>query len=200
MNLHLNYGCEIMKKIAITDNSILFSRKGELVKISACGENAIRFQGFPDCKVIEEDYNLMPQKADVVIEDNGHWATITCGKLKCILNGSGRVEFYSDGKEILSEKPELTFEDGYRNYPNKGSGLWSARVTFKPHDGEHFFGMGHSWDNEFDLKGSTIDIRNVNAKCTIPYVYSSLGYGFLWNVPSTGLCELSNTRTRWNSD
>lgn len=189
-----------MKKITITDNSIIFSRKGELVRISACGENAIRFQGFPDCKIIDEDYNLMPQKADAVIEDNGHWATITCGKLKCILNGSGRIEFYSEGKEILSEKPELTFEDGYRNYTNKGSGLWSARATFNPHDGEHFFGMGHSWDNEFDLKGSTIDIRNVNAKCTIPYVYSSLGYGLLWNVPSTGLCELSNNRTRFSSD
>ncbi len=189
-----------MKKIKVTDNSLLFSRKGELVKISACGDNAIRFQGFPDCRVIEEDYNLMPRNAEGITEDNDHWAALTCGKLKCILNGSGRIEFFADGKEILSEKPELTFEDGYRNYTNKGSGLWSARVTFKPHENEHFFGMGHSWDNEFDLKGSSIDIRNVNAKCTIPFVYSSLGYGFLWNAPSTGLCELSSNRTRWSSD
>ena len=189
-----------MNNVTVTDNSILCSRKGELVRISACGENAIRFQGFPDCKVIDEDYNLMPQKTECIIEDNETWATMTCGKLKCMIGTSGRVVFYSDGKEILTEKPELTFEDGYRNYTNKGSGLWSARVTFNPHDGEHFFGMGHSWDNGFDLKGSSIDIRNVNAKCTIPYVYSSLGYGFLWNVPSTGLCELSNNRTRWNSD
>ena len=189
-----------MKKITITDNSILFSRKGELVRISACGENAIRFQGFPDCKVIDEDYNLMPHKTECIIEDNETWATMTCGKLKVMIGTSGRVVFYCDGKEILREKPELTFEDGYRNYANKGSGLWSARVTFEPNKNEHFFGMGHSWDNEFDLKGSSIDIRNVNAKCTIPYVYSSLGYGFLWNVPSTGLCELSNNRTRWNSD
>ena len=189
-----------MNNITVTDNSILCSRKGELVRISACGENAIRFQGFPDCKVIDEDYNLMPQKTECIIEAHETWATMTCGKLKCMIGTSGRVVFHSDGKEILTEKPELTFEDGYRNYTNKGSGLWSARVTFNPHDGEHFFGMGHSWDNGFDLKGSSIDIRNVNAKCTIPYVYSSLGYGFLWNVPSTGLCELSNNRTRWNSD
>lgn len=189
-----------MKNITVKENSVLLSRKGELVRISAVGENAIRFQGFPDCRVVDEDYTLMPQKSEAIIEDKGHWATVTCGKLKCVVNGSGRVEFFSDGKEILSEKPELTFEDGYRNYTNKGSGLWSARVTFEPHEGEHFFGMGHSWDNEFDLKGSSIDIRNVNAKCTIPYVYSSRGYGFLWNVPSTGLCELSKNRTRWSSD
>ena len=196
----INIGAKIMKKVTVTENSILFSRKGELVRLSACGENAIRFQGFPDCKVIDEDYNLMPQNVSAVVEDHETWATITCGKLKAMIGTSGRVVFYYDDKEILAEKPELTFEDGFRNYTNKGSGLWSARVTFEPHDNEHFFGMGHSWDNEFDLKGSTIDIRNVNAKCTIPYVYSSLGYGFLWNVPSTGLCELSNNRTRFSSD
>ena len=189
-----------MKKVTVIENSILFSRKGELVRITPCGKNAIRFQSFPDCKVIDEDYNLMPQSIDAIIEDNETWATMTCGKLKVMIGTSGRVVFYSDGKEILVEKPELTFEDGFRHYENKGSGLWSARVTFKPNENEHFFGMGHSWDNEFDLKGSSIDIRNVNGKCTIPYVYSSLGYGFLWNVPSTGLCELSKNRTRWNSD
>ena len=189
-----------MRNIKVTENSITLSRKGELVRLSACGENAIRFQGFPDGRIIEEDYNLMPQKAEAIIEDNGHWGSITCGRLKCVVGGSGRVTFYTDGKEILTEKPELTFDDGFRHYENKGSGLWSARVTFKPNENEHFFGMGHSWDNEFDLKGSSIDIRNVNAKCTIPYVYSSRGYGFLWNVPSTGLCELTKNRTRFTSD
>ena len=54
-----------MKKVTIKDNSILFSRKGELVRISACGENAIRFQGFPDGKVIDEDYNLTSATTNV---------------------------------------------------------------------------------------------------------------------------------------
>ncbi len=189
-----------MNNITVTENSIICSRRGEAVRISACAENAIRFQSFPDGKIIDEDYSLMPQNVPCSIEAHETWATMTNGKLKIMIGTSGRVVFYREGVEILTEKPELTFEDGYRHYENKGSGLWSARVTFHPHEGEHFFGMGHSWDNDFDLKGSTIDIRNVNAKCTIPYVYSSLGYGFLWNVPSTGLCELTNNRIRWNSD
>ena len=155
-----------MNNIRVNKNEILLSRKGELVRVTACGENAIRFQSFPDCKLIDENYSLMPQEVACVIENNEHWATVTCGKLKCMVGTSGRVVFYIDGREILTEKPELTFEDGYRHYENKGSGLWSARVTFEPHDNEHFFGMGHSWDNDFDLKGSAIDIRNVNAKCT----------------------------------
>lgn len=123
-----------------------------------------------------------------------------CSGLKVSLEDNGKVTFYYNGEKIIEEKPELTFESGYRNYQNTTSGNWKARVTFFANENEHFCGLGHSWDNPFDLKGSSFDIRNINAKCTIPYVYSSLGYGFLWNVPSTGSVELSNNRTRWSSD
>ena len=189
-----------MNNLIIKDNELLFTRYTELIRISAVGKNAIRFQGFPDNQVIDENYTLMPGTADAVIEDLGYCVTLTCGTLMVKLEENGKLTFYVNDKVILVEKPELTFHSNFRHYDNKGSGLWSARVTFEPNKNEHFFGLGHSWDNEFDLKGSSIDIRNVNAKCTIPYVYSSLGYGFLWNNPSTGLCELSNNRTRWSCD
>ena len=189
-----------MYNIIVNDNEILFYRKGELIRLTPCGNNAIRFQGFPDCKVIDTDYTLMPAQADCQIVEEERSVSMLCGKLKATVERNGKVTYYVNDKKILEEKPELTFNDGFRNYTNKGSGLWSARVTFEPIDNEHFFGMGHSWDNQFDLKGSSIDIRNVNAKCTMPYVYSSLGYGFLWNMPSTGLAELSNNRSRWSSD
>ncbi len=189
-----------MNNLIIRDNELLFTRYTELIRISACGKNAIRFQGFPGNQVIEESYTLMPQSAEAVIEEHDDYATLTCGTLKVKLEPSGRLTFSVGDRIILQEKPELTFHSNFRHFGNKGSGLWSARVTFEPNKNEHFYGLGHSWDNEFDLKGSSIDIRNVNAKCTIPYVYSSLGYGFLWNNPSTGLCELSNNRTRWSCD
>ena len=189
-----------MNNLIIKNNEILYTRYTELVRISACGKNAIRFQGFPDNQIIDENYTLMPQTSDAVIEDLGYCVTLTNGTLKVKLEANGKLTFYINDKAVLREKPELTFHSNFRHFDNKGSGLWSARVTFEPNENEHFFGLGHSWDNDFDLKGSSIDIRNVNAKCTIPYVYSSLGYGFLWNNPSTGLCELSKNRTRWSCD
>jgi len=189
-----------MKNTRIVDNQIYFSRQGELIKLSSCGENTIRFQGFPDGKEIEENYTLLPGNAPVEIEEKEHHISMQCGTMRADLWENGKLTFYCNGNKILEEKPEMTFGMGFRRYENKGSNLWGARVTFEPNEGEHFFGLGHSWDNEFDLKGSTVDIRNINAKCTIPFVYSSLGYGFLWNVPSTGLAELSNNRTRFTSD
>ncbi|MBQ7863718.1 MAG: hypothetical protein IJ353_04520 [Lachnospiraceae bacterium] len=189
-----------MKNTKIVDNQIYFSRQGELIKLSSCGENSIRFQGFPDGKEIEENYTLLPGIAPVEIEEGERYISMRCGTMRADLWENGKLTFFCNGNKILEEKPEMTFGMGFRRYENKGSNLWGARVTFEPNEGEHFFGLGHSWDNEFDLKGSSVDIRNINAKCTIPFVYSSLGYGLLWNVPSTGLAELSNNRTRFTSD
>ena len=189
-----------MNNLTIKDNEILFTRYTELVRITACGKNAIRFQGFPDNQVIEENYTLMPQDTDAVIEDLGYCFTLTNGTLKVKLEENGKLTFYIGDKAVLREKPELTFHSNFRHFDNKGSGLWSARVTFEPNKNEHFFGLGHSWDNEFDLKGCVIDIKHINAKCSIPYVYSSLGYGFLWNVPSVGRVDFAKNKTYENNE
>ncbi len=96
--------------------------------------------------------------------------------------------------------PELTFNSGYRNYENKGSNLWKIRVSFEADEKEAFYGLGHERINCFNKKGCTVDLCHVNTKTSIPYVYSSLGYGFIWNMPSTGRAELASNRTRWVSD
>ena len=189
-----------MKNTRVENNEIFFSRNGELVKISSVASNAIRFQAFPGCNIIDENYTLIPGGGNPLIEEHDHHVTMQCDDLKLELWENGKVTFYRGDVKILEEKPEMTFGFCFRPYENKGSGRWGARVTFEPNEKEHFFGLGHSWDNEFDLKGCSIDIRNINAKCTIPFVYSSLGYGFLWNIPSTGLAELSHNRTRFSSD
>nr|WP_296481053.1 TIM-barrel domain-containing protein [uncultured Acetatifactor sp.] len=187
-------------KFQIRDNTIYFIRAGEWGKISACGKNCIRFQASPSGAVKEMNWTLLPGEAEAKAWLEGDKAILETGEMRCVLYENGRTEYFRKGRKILSEKCEMTFSTGIRNYRSKGSGLWSGRVTFEPVEGEHFYGLGHEATGCFDLKGCTIDLRHVNAKCTMPVVYSSLGYGFLWNMPSTGSCELACNRTRWNSD
>ena len=184
----------------IQNNEISFTRQGETVRISACGENCIRFRSSPNCRIEEQNWTLMPRDATAkaYIEDN--CAILETGDMTAKLYDNGRVVYLRGGRKILEEKPELTFGAQIRNYRNISSGLWKARVTFEPNKDEHFYGLGHEASGCFDLKGCVVDLRHVNAKCAIPFVYSSLGYGFLWNMPSTGRCELANNRTRWTSD
>lgn len=130
----------------------------------------------------------------------GETACLQTGNLTVRIENNGRCSYYAGERRILWEQPEQTFSMHYRNYRNIGSGLWSMRVSFEPQETEQFYGLGHERMNVFSKKGCTVDLRHLNTKSTIPYVYSSLGYGFLWNMPSTGLVELGNNRTRWYSD
>ena len=173
-----------MYNTKLVNNSILFTRSNELLRITPCHDNAIRFEAFPDCREYNESFTLMPQSAKAEFEDKDYCVFMRVGKLKIQLERNGKLTFYNDEKVIIEEKEELAFHDGYRNYVRK-DGLWSARITFKSNEGEHFYGLGHEATDKFDLKGCSFDLRHVNAKCTIPFVFSSLGYGFLWNNPST---------------
>ena len=187
-----------MNQIEIRNGSILFTRSGELVRLTPCHENAIRFEAFPDCRILEENYTLLPGQADAEIKEYDWYVTMTVGFLCVRLEQSGKVIYSVDGNTVLEEQPELAFNSGFRHYDNCASGLWSARVTFKGREDEHLYGLGHEASGCFDLKGCAFDLRHVNAKCTVPFVYSSLGYGFLWNNPAVGHVELARNRTRWS--
>ena len=182
------------------DNKLYMIRAGEKVRLSACGKDSIRFQSSPECEIGEHNYTLMPQDVPAKITIDEKSASLENGNLRAVIYSNGRVEFYYKGKRILREKSELTFDTGIRNYRRIGGGVWKARVTFEANETEHFYGLGHDMTDCFDLKGCTVDLRQVNAKCTVPYVYSSLGYGLIWNMPSTGVCELAYNRTRFTSD
>lgn len=184
----------------IVNDEIRFVRAGEIVRISACGKNCIRFQASPSGKLLDQDWTLLPGKAEARVWEEENRAVLETGNMRAELYRNGKTVYYREGRKLLEEKSELTFDAGFRNYRNKASDLWSARITFEANEEEHFYGLGHEANNCFDMKGCTVDLRHLNAKCAIPFVYSSLGYGFLWNQPSTGRCELARNRTRWTSD
>lgn len=45
-----------------------------------------------------------------------------------------------------------------------------------------------------------IDLVQLNTTAAIPFLYSSRGYGLLWNNPATGRVELGSDTTRWTAD
>lgn len=65
------------------------------------------FSSFPDCQVIDENYTLMPQKADAVIEKSDNFVTLTCGKLKVKLEPNGKQTFYKGTYEISARIDEF---------------------------------------------------------------------------------------------
>ncbi|MBQ2725494.1 MAG: hypothetical protein IJF78_07305 [Clostridia bacterium] len=112
-----------MHNITVNNHEILVMRAGELIRITACGRNAIRFQAFPDCAVIDTDYNLMPQPAEAVINEEHHRITMRCGTLAVTVDGGGNVSFRNNDRVILAEKPEHTFGGRSRRFGKQGTSV-----------------------------------------------------------------------------
>ncbi|MDO4563568.1 MAG: glycoside hydrolase family 31 protein [Clostridia bacterium] len=189
-----------MGKAYLKESEIIFTRKGETICITPCGEECIRVRISPQGQISDENLTLEQKSAAARTYKEQGVSVLTCGKLSAKIYDSGKLVFCYDGKTIIEEKPTLAFDSGYRCFKHRSGNLWSAQITFCAHEDEHFYGLGHEATGRFDLKGCTIDLRNVNAKCAIPFVFSSLGYGFLWNSASTGQCSLAYNHTRWQSD
>ena len=188
-------------EINIVNNIIHFMREGEIGTISAIKEGCIRFKATASMKLSDENWTLLPDTdCNARAWQEGNVTFLQTGNLKLRMEDNGSVSYGSGDKLLIREQPEQTFGFGYRNYRSVGSGLWKIRVTFEANEQEQFYGLGHERMNVFSKKGCTVDLMHLNTKCSIPYVYSSLGYGFLWNMPSTGTAELANNRTRWSSD
>ncbi len=188
----------------VTKDSIIFERRGEIVKISPWGKNVLRFQASPNGVLADEDWIILKQEychADVILEENS--ASITNGTIKAVIYENGKVIYYkknantNEFEVLLEEMTEYAFDAMYRTYRANGSQTHQANILFKPYEDEHFYGLGGEHNDCFDMKGCTSDLHHRNTKSSIPFVYSSRGYGFLWNNPSVGRCELTKNHTKW---
>lgn len=193
----------------VKGNRLIWETAGEIVYLEPYGKDAIRFRSSKSLK-IDEDLNwtlLQPGIAeDVHIEMDEEKGTLTNGAIKATITGDGTVTYYNTvtGKILLEEY----WIDGRvhtaplrraREYRVTSGNQFRMSLYFKPDKDEHFFGMGQDANDCFDLKGTTVELFQKNGKCTIPYAYSSKGYGFLWNNPAVGRAEFVNNHTMWHA-
>jgi len=58
---------------------------------------------------------------------------------------------------------------------------FSAEQSFESPSDEFIFGLGQFQDGQYNLKGVTRRLTQVNTQIAIPFIYSSKGYGLLWH-------------------
>lgn len=188
--------------LTIRDKKIWYERRGEQACIFGWGPDTLRFKAAPGGSVSDEDWNLLPppktwEESEVKVSmDNGR-AVITNGIMKAEMYDNGKVIYYKNDEIILQEMTEYAFDAFYRTYRANADSSFKANVLFKPDKEEHFYGLGQEANDCFDMKGSVSQLEHRNTKSTVPFVYSSKGYGFLWNNPAVGQCELTCNRYKW---
>lgn len=193
-----------MGKIILEKDKLIFQRRDELTVLEPYGKDCIRCRSTKNCKILEEDWTLLPPGPDAVftIEGDGENAVLRNGLISAKIEAGtpwygGVITFYRKDKEILRTK----FEGDYtcRNIHTEGD-HYQVKAIFEANPGEHFYGLGQEQEDIFDRKGSTCNLQHYNTKSAIPVVYSSLGYGFLWNNPAPGRCETTKNHTMWVVD
>ena len=80
-----------MKNTVIDGRGIVFSRKNELVRITPCHKNAVRFEAFPDCREFDENYSLMPQDCEFSVEERDYCVFLRVGAVSLQLEENGKV-------------------------------------------------------------------------------------------------------------
>ncbi len=190
-----------MGVISVRGNSIVFQKRDEIAVIEPWGKDILRFRSTPNSTITNENWNLLEQpEAECSIQADAEKAVIVNGKISAEIFRSGKVVYYKNGREILTERSEMAFNSRYREYLSRGADNHRATVIFEPNADEHFYGLGQEQNDCFDLKGAASQLLHKNTKTSIPFVYSSRGYGFLWNNPSVGRCELTRNHTLWEAN
>ena len=191
----------------VIGDRIVWEGEGEVAWLEPWGENAIRFRSSKSLR-IDKDLNwtlLDPGSSDEVeISVDEDKAIMRNGLLSAEIDGDGVVRYFNDEGELLREywkDPRVghILNRRAREFKSIASESFEVHLYFHANEGEHFYGLGQDANDRFDLKGSTVELLQKNTKCTIPFVYSSIGYGFIWNNPAVGRVELVGNHTLWRA-
>ncbi|HWT27698.1 MAG TPA: hypothetical protein VN131_07135, partial [Mobilitalea sp.] len=132
-----------MGVLTLESNKIIFQKRDEIAVLEPWGKDCLRFKSSPNARLIDEDWNLLPQeKTDVEVHMDKDKASISNGKITAVIYNSGRVVYYKNGVEILAERSEMAFHWKYREYRSLGADNHRATVIFQPDEQEHFYGLG----------------------------------------------------------
>ena len=204
-------------------NALTARHGGETLRIEGWGKDAFRVTAYMDDRGSGCDWALTetPKAAEceIIIGEEDFWvgdgtiskvpcAEIRNGRISATVNFAGVISFFRDGKLILREyyrsyggtivKTSRCLKLVNREWKgNIGGSEYALTVRFDANRDEKIFGMGQYQQEDLNLKGTMLELAQRNSQISVPFMVSSLGYGFLWNNPAVGRVTFANNMTEW---
>ena len=214
-----------------TENNRLVIKNGNSqVWIEPWGEDSLRVRMTAEPKMDEHDWALcepvkwcVPSFREETVDTTDPWYKgeeyahyhstgvnhyITNGKITAKVDHEGRISFYNQRGELLTEE---YWRD--RNRINRycvplrvvarelkcrqGGTDYELTARFEAFDDEKIFGMGQYQEKHLDKKGAVLELAHRNSQASVPFMLSSRGYGFLWNNPAIGTATFGTNKTEW---
>ena len=180
-------------------NMLLWEQNHEMVQIAPWGRDSLRVRATVGAGIREDLLSVLypPAETDTQITIGEEGATIRNGALTASVSPEGLIRFSNtaSGAELLAEEqPVRATRLPPRSFKAVHSDLFHLEARFRAYDGERFYGLGQHQHGLLDQKGCTIDLIQRNTEVSIPFLFSSRGYGFLWHNPGIGRVELGDQR------
>lgn len=196
------------------DNGILqYHYDAEEVWIEPWGKNSLRIRATKNPKFIEENWALQMKvrKTAPVIDIGENEASIINGKIKAVITRYGKITFFhaKTGKILLDEylrnRKDKTVDYcsalniDAREFKANPGGDYHLSMRFVSTPDEKIYGMGQYQQPYLNQKGNDLELAQRNSQASVPFMVSSLGYGFLWNNPAVGRVMFGKNITTWEA-
>lgn len=191
-----------MEDFSQQEKKLLWAREHETLQIEAWGRDSLRVRATMNASIAESAVNVLlpPAQTDVYIIIGEQEASVTNGTITARVSAQGLIQFFKTGSEVelLAEaQPTRASRIPARYFRALHSDLFHLEARFRAYDDERFYGLGQHQHGRLNQKGSVIDLIQRNTEVSIPFLFSSRGYGLLWHNPAIGRVELGKTETRW---
>ena len=203
-----------MNGISKKGNGLQYQTRDEIILMEPYGESCIRVRASRNSILSDEKWTLLEaepseafceisenkgvlQNGDLRVEVTRSWTSCQLSFYRMVGKEESGTEEAGTWKLILRSHNE---SDAVTKYMHTEGSHYRTRVIFDGMKGEHIYGIGQEQQDFFDRKGCSYDLVHQNTKSSLPVIYSSLGYGFLWNNPAPGRVEFANNHTIWTAD
>jgi alpha-D-xyloside xylohydrolase len=184
-------------------NNILFwEYRHEIVQIEPWGQDSLRVRATINTAIHDDLLTVLlePEATSPEITITDEDATIRNGAITAHISAEGLMRFTNSttGVELLAEKkPVHATRIPPRHFKSLPGEHYHLETHFNAYEDERFYGLGQHQHGLLNQKGSVIELIQRNSEVSIPFLFSSRGYGFLWHNPAVGRVELSTNETRW---
>src|SRR3984893_12214405 len=183
-------------------NRLLWERNHETVQIEPWGRDSLRVRSTISAGIRNDLLSVLlpPAETETQITIGAEGATIRNGAISASVSPEGIIRFSNtagDTELLAEESPVHATRLPSRSFKAVHGDLFHLEVRFRAYDDERLYGLGQHQHGRLDQKGCTVDLIQRNTEVSIPFLFSSRGYGFLWHNPGIGRVELGYNTTRW---
>jgi alpha-D-xyloside xylohydrolase len=189
-------------------NRLIWQGNGETLCLEPWGEDSLRVRSAMMGDILDTDFALLAlgeREAEIIIGDNE--ASIRNGKLKAVLQVDGwtkncQVSYYNQKGQLLLQElgGHGCLNLSARKFKPIIGGDFRLTASFESDDSEKLYGMGQYQQEILDLKHCQLELAHRNSQASVPFVLSSLGYGFLWHNPAIGRVNFGKNVTEWYAE